>query len=227
MQKTKEKNMHIRQKIQNILETNEEKEYLLLNSIQKHCKNSFFDSFFSFISLLTAAGFIWFVLVIFLLISGSMYEITLALALLTALTLHIVFSHYLIKNFIARQRPAKERSKNSSQLEERLSKENMQVESNFSKVKKQDMHKKEKISYSFPSGHACSSFASTTLLYIYHSDFFYCALTFVFLVAFSRIYLYKHFPSDVIAGMLLGVFFAFLAYFITENITISLIQMLA
>ncbi len=202
--------MNIRESIRNILKKHEESEYLMLEFIQAHCRNSFFDFFFYFISKLTAAGFIWFILAFYLLFinfkekARNIEQIALAIALLFALSLHILASHYYIKNAIARQRPQKERSIASSTTKS-MPQENTET----------------KRSYSFPSGHVCSSFASACLLFLYNSPFFTLDLLFVwlfvFLVAFSRIYLYEHFPSDVFAGMLLGIVFALISYAITQQ----------
>ncbi len=187
--------MKLKEKIQNILYKSEEKEYLLLDFIRNNYQNKFLDLFFSALSQLTAAGFIWFVLSFYLLFSLEKNNIFLALSILIALFLHIILSHYLLKNYIARQRPNKKRKEQDFLCE---------------------IHTK-KTSYSFPSGHVCSSFAAIFLLYFYQDPLFIYALIFAVLVAFSRIYLYKHFPTDVLMGIILGFFFACIAYFIVQD----------
>lgn len=59
--------------------------------------------------------------------------------------------------------------------------------------------------YSFPSGHSCSSFAAATVLLMRDKRFGIPALAVAVLIAFSRLYNYVHFPSDVLCGILLGV----------------------
>lgn len=59
--------------------------------------------------------------------------------------------------------------------------------------------------YSFPSGHSCSSFAAATVLIVRDRRFGIPALITAFLIAFSRLYNYVHFPSDVLCGVLLGI----------------------
>lgn len=58
--------------------------------------------------------------------------------------------------------------------------------------------------YSFPSGHATIAFAAAYVLSKSHKKWakFYYLLA--VLIAFSRIYLGYHYPSDVVAGALLG-----------------------
>lgn len=68
--------------------------------------------------------------------------------------------------------------------------------------------------YSFPSGHSCSSFAAATVLLMRDKRFGIPALAVAVLIAFSRLYNYVHFPSDVLTGILLGVICAFVVAFI-------------
>ena len=59
--------------------------------------------------------------------------------------------------------------------------------------------------YSFPSGHTLSSVIGTTVLTKTDRRFGYAAIPLAALIAFSRLYLYVHFPSDVFAAAVLGV----------------------
>lgn len=59
--------------------------------------------------------------------------------------------------------------------------------------------------YSFPSGHSCSSFAAATVIFMRNKKLGIFALVVASLVAFSRLYNYVHFPSDVICGIILGI----------------------
>ena len=59
--------------------------------------------------------------------------------------------------------------------------------------------------YSFPSGHTAVSFAAASVLLVQKSKGWLPALLMAGLIAFSRLYLYVHFPTDVIAGAVIGI----------------------
>lgn len=59
--------------------------------------------------------------------------------------------------------------------------------------------------YSFPSGHTFSSFVAATVIFRCDRRFGSAALVVASLIAFSRLYLYVHFPTDVLAGAALGI----------------------
>ena len=59
--------------------------------------------------------------------------------------------------------------------------------------------------YSFPSGHTLSSVIGATVLTKTDRRFGYAAIPLAALIAFSRLYLYVHFPSDVLAAAVLGI----------------------
>lgn len=61
------------------------------------------------------------------------------------------------------------------------------------------------LSYSLPSGHATSSFAIAGVLAKYFKHYALEIFSFASLIAFSRVYLYVHYPTDVLAGIVLGL----------------------
>lgn len=66
--------------------------------------------------------------------------------------------------------------------------------------------------YSFPSGHTASSFAAAmTLFFGKERKLFVPMFVLAVLIAFSRMYFYVHYPTDVLAGMVLGSAVAWLA----------------
>lgn len=68
--------------------------------------------------------------------------------------------------------------------------------------------------YSFPSGHSCSSFAAATVIFMRNKKLGIFALVVASLVAFSRLYNYVHFPSDVICGIILGIICAVVTVYV-------------
>lgn len=64
--------------------------------------------------------------------------------------------------------------------------------------------------FSFPSGHTIASFEAATVLAIHSKKAGIPALILACLIAFSRLYLYVHYPTDVIASVILGIAFAYL-----------------
>ncbi|MCI8284491.1 MAG: phosphatase PAP2 family protein [Firmicutes bacterium] len=75
--------------------------------------------------------------------------------------------------------------------------------------------------FSFPSGHTTSSFAAATaLMFGSKLNAYNCAsLILAFLIAFSRLYVYVHYPSDVLAGILIGVLSGYLSNLIYSKCT--------
>ena len=84
-------------------------------------------------------------------------------------------------------------------------------------------------SYSFPSGHAMNSFVFFAVLsfYIYHFTrrklfsiiLSLVCLFIVLLIGFSRIYLGVHYPSDIIAGYLVGFWWFIISLVIEKTFT--------
>ena len=66
--------------------------------------------------------------------------------------------------------------------------------------------------YSFPSGHTLSSVIGATILTKTNRQFGYAVIPLAAIIAFSRLYLYVHFPSDVLAAAVLGIVIGVLLY---------------
>ncbi|MGN0690126.1 MAG: phosphatase PAP2 family protein, partial [Oscillospiraceae bacterium] len=71
---------------------------------------------------------------------------------------------------------------------------------------------------SFPSSHSCVSFAAATAIILHNRKFGIPAVIIAILVAASRMYLFVHYPSDVLVGTLLGITVAVLAFIIIDRI---------
>lgn len=59
--------------------------------------------------------------------------------------------------------------------------------------------------YSFPSGHTLSSVIAATVLTGADRRFGAVAIPLAVLIAFSRLYLFVHYPTDILAAVILGV----------------------
>ena len=60
--------------------------------------------------------------------------------------------------------------------------------------------------YSFPSGHTAASFTAVVALsFAGEKRAWKAALVLACLIAFSRMYLYVHYPTDVLGGVLVGI----------------------
>ena len=59
--------------------------------------------------------------------------------------------------------------------------------------------------FSFPSGHTIASFEASTVLLIHDKRMGIPAVILAVLVTFSRLYLYVHYPTDVIFSMFAGI----------------------
>ena len=73
-------------------------------------------------------------------------------------------------------------------------------------------------SLSFPSGHTIASFEAATAILLRHKKLGAAAMVLAVLIAFSRMYLYVHYPTDVIASVFLGIGLAFLASWIVNKV---------
>ena len=60
--------------------------------------------------------------------------------------------------------------------------------------------------FSFPSGHTAASFTAVTALYCAgEKKLWKISLVLAVLIAFSRLYLYVHYPTDILGGILVGL----------------------
>ena len=71
--------------------------------------------------------------------------------------------------------------------------------------------------FSFPSGHTIASFEAATALLIGNKKLGIPAMILAVLIAFSRLYLYVHYPTDVLVSIVLGIGIAFLGTFLVKK----------
>lgn len=72
--------------------------------------------------------------------------------------------------------------------------------------------------FSFPSGHTCAAFASAATLFFGKNKLWIPTLVLAVLIGFSRLYLYVHYPSDVLVGALIGIVSGWLGSVLTKTI---------
>lgn len=75
--------------------------------------------------------------------------------------------------------------------------------------------------YSFPSGHSMNGFTAAVTLFLYDRRFGIPALVLAALIAFSRLYHFVHFPTDVFAGVFIGTLVAWMIHVLFQRITIK------
>ena len=152
-------------------------DFSILYWIQDHLRCSLLDWLMPKLSVLGDSGIIWIVAALALIAAKRHRRcgITLAAGLLCSLLL----GNLLLKPLIARPRPC--------WLDETVI-----------------LLVSAPGDYSFPSGHSLSAFIAAVILLRYDRRFGIPALVLAAFIAFSRLYLFVHFPSDVLAGILLG-----------------------
>lgn len=155
-------------------------EFGILQGIQNVFGCSFMDWLMTFLSAIGNAGIIWIVCGVALVFSKK-YRNS-GIMLLIGLLLCLLVGNLLLKNVIGRPRPCW--IENVEML--------ISVPSDFS----------------FPSGHTYSSFVAAFVMFDANRRFGVIALMVAILIAFSRMYLFVHFPTDIVGGIVL----AFLIY---------------
>ncbi len=149
----------------------------ILNFIRAHLTNPFMDGLMKFITLFGEAGIFWIVVTLALIAIPKTRRLGLCAAV--SLLLEFLCCNVVLKPLIHRTRPYI--LWDVTIIVERLS------------------------DYSFPSGHTGASFAvATALCFAGSRKLGIPALILSFLIAFSRLYLYVHYPTDVLAAMVLG-----------------------
>lgn len=167
-------------------------DFQILDFIQTHIKNPVLDAFMPFITSLGNAGALWIIFAVLCLILKKYRKDGIALSV--ALILGFFLCNLILKNIFSRPRPF--------------------IINTFT-----ELLISPPIGYSFPSGHSCASFAAATvLLKTTIKKIGIPAVIIAILIAFSRMYLYVHFTTDVIAGAVLGVFCGIVAIKIVEKI---------
>ncbi len=73
-----------------------------------------------------------------------------------------------------------------------------------------------KTSYSCPSTHTAWAFAAATSIFLHFKKWGIATFVVAAVIGFSRMYLFMHFPTDVLFGAVLGAAFAVGTYFLIK-----------
>lgn len=165
-------------------------DFSLLDAIQSNLRTVWLDTIFPYLTKLGDAGIIWILLTVVFLCIPSKRRTGITLAV--ALVIDLILCNGILKPLVARIRPY-------------------------------DLHHGINLliaaptDYSFPSGHTAASFAAASVL-IYRKDRLWIpALVLAVLIAFSRLYLYVHYPTDVLFGIVVGVFSGWVGFLIVRR----------
>ena len=72
--------------------------------------------------------------------------------------------------------------------------------------------------FSFPSGHSNASFAVATAIFSRNKKLGIPALILAAAIAISRLYVFVHWPTDVLVGTIIGICGGIISYFIVDFI---------
>ena len=144
-------------------------------------RSGILDSIMPYITKLGDAGIFWIALALILLIPKKTRRTGAAMGV--AMVLGLIIGNGIIKNVVARPRP---------------------FDISNTVLPRKSLLISPPTDYSFPSGHTLASFEAATALYKDHTLYGFAAFVLAILIAFSRIYLQVHYPSDVIGGAILG-----------------------
>ena len=154
-------------------------------------RSGFLDFVMPIITSLGNGGVIW--IAIALIFTATKKYRTAGIAVLAALILNLLIGNVILKPLIARVRPCDINTAVQLLI-------------------------KRPTDYSFPSGHTLSSFAAATVIFCRDKRLGIAAVILASLIAFSRLYLYVHYPTDILGGILIGIPIGIFSYYITVKI---------
>lgn len=166
-------------------------ELSVLDLIQSHLRGGFLDTAMPLITTLGNGGAIWIGCSVLLLLIPRTRKAGAAMAV--SLLLEALCCNVILKPLVARVRPC-----------------DVNTAVQLLVARPTD--------FSFPSGHAGASFAAASALYFSKNRLWIPSLVLAALIAFSRLYLYVHYPSDVLAGTMIGMMTGWFGYILTNYI---------
>lgn len=159
-------------------------DFSVLDYIAEHFRCNVLDTVMPLITQLGNLGSFWILLALLLLCFPQ--DRARGVQLLLALVLSVLVCNLLLKNLVARIRPY-----------------DINTAVQLLIASPQD--------FSFPSGHTSASFAAVMVLFRTNWQGRWIALAVAILIAFSRLYLYVHFPTDVLGGAAVGTVMGWVA----------------
>ncbi|MEG0376978.1 MAG: phosphatase PAP2 family protein [Eubacterium sp.] len=159
--------------------------------LQSHLHYAILDPIFKTITMLGDDGFIWIVLTLILLFRKDTRYAGMVMAL--SLAFSLLFVNIGIKPLVDRPRPYE--------------------------VYPFNLIIAPPPGSSFPSAHSSASFAAAWAYFITRKNKMrYAWLVLAVAISFSRLYLFVHYPTDVLSGIALGILFSYLARFLVCKI---------
>ena len=167
----------------------------ILEWIAGNLRCGFLDAVMPIITLLGDAGIFWIAISVVLLFIPKYRKVGLGMG--AALILGLLVCNVTLKPLIARPRPY------DYQWEQFGVSIQLLIEAQHD--------------FSFPSGHTIASFEAATVLMLHSKKAGIPALILAALIAFSRLYLYVHYPTDVLTSVVLGIAFGLLGNWLVQK----------
>lgn len=153
-------------------------DFSILFWIQEHTRTAVLDVILPFLSIINNVGLFWIILSAVLLLFRRTRLC--GICMLVCLAVDCVLGEGILKHLFMRERP-------------------------YNVIPIDSLLVPTPLTSSFPSGHTASSFTAATAVFYNHKRAGIAAYIMAALIAFSRLYCYVHYPTDVLAGMLLGI----------------------
>ena len=170
-------------------------DFPILDWIQATLKCGFLDVVMPIITMFGDGGIFW-ILCSLIFLCLPKHRRT-GLAMILSLIMGVILCNVLLKNIVGRIRPY--------DLKDQLG---VTIP-----LLTERMH-----DFSFPSGHTIASFEASVALLLNNKKLGIPAVILAILIAMSRLYLYVHYPTDVITSVFLGIGLAFLANHLVKKL---------
>jgi undecaprenyl-diphosphatase len=148
--------------------------------------NNVLDNIMKTITILGDAGILWIVIALILLFRVKTRKC--GILIITAMVIGLIIGNVILKNLIARPRP-------------------------FSLDESIQLLIPKPVDYSFPSCHTMVSFEAAIIIFLNNKKWGMIAIATAILIGFSRMYLFVHYPSDVLFGAILGSIIAIIVFY--------------